>query len=166
MCTCLCFQQHLRCQKVWSGWSWTIKTQVSTSSTIKTRTGPHLERLYSEMSAFSRRRTVPHSYTTSLLFQSQYILFRQVMFDSPILYLRTSLEWSVCRFMSPLWYQQIWTRFLPSRAKSVGLHVQWNWNLSRDRGFVPAQQHLQAAWQKTVSRSCVPHEGTVKLVQQ
>lgn len=90
--TLLCFQQHLRYQKVWSGWSWTIKTQASTPSIIKMRAGLHWEKLYPKMSACSPRRTAPHSYTTSLLCQSQYMWFYQAMFYSPVSYLLVSFE--------------------------------------------------------------------------
>lgn len=160
MCPLLCFQQNLRCQKVWSGWSWTIKTQASTSSTTKTRAGLHWETLYPKMSAFSHRRTVPHSYTTSLLFQSQYIGFYQAVLYCPVSYLRRRISRSIFQFMTPLWYHQIWTRFLPSRAKPVGFYGQWNRNVPCDRSLVTAQQNLQAARQKTGVQACGPHEGT------
>lgn len=66
----------------------------------------------------------------------------------------------IFQFVTLLWYQQIWTRFLPSPAKPLGLYGKWNWNLSCDRGLVTAQQNLQAAGQKTGSESCGTHAGT------
>lgn len=68
-------------------------------------------------------------------------------------------------FCPLLWYQQTGTCILQACAQPFELHVQWNGDVSCDRGLVATQQYLWATWQKTRKWSRVPHEGAVKHKQ-